>query len=391
MTVAATLVALWHPARLPLLPVILQAKHPTMAKAPRKTSATDLKKTLAKIDQQILDLLSKRVDACQKMVQADPGKTIEQQLSSEETELQKLLSSNKTTLKNDSVSPVLQEVLSLCRGASRRLRVAYLGPQYSYSHQAAVEKFGSNADYSPVATIAAVFEEIQRNQADFGLVPVENSNDGRVTDTLEMFAKLPTKICGEVKLHIHHQLLAKCNRESIKEVFSKPQALSQCRNWLAKHLPAARPIEMASTAAAAQLAAQKEGAAAIASRAAGMNYNLETIASNIEDNPNNITRFAVISHDMGPKTGNDKTALLFQTEHKPGALADAMNIFKKNRLNLTWIESFPVANSPEEYLFFVEMEGHCSELKIRRAVSALEKKSLRLEILGSYQKTEPVN
>ncbi|WP_233207367.1 MULTISPECIES: prephenate dehydratase [Pirellulaceae] len=369
----------------------LEAPTYSMAKTPRKTSTTDLKKTVAKIDSQILDLLAKRVTACQKIVQNAPSLTIEQQLSSEETELSKWLAANKSALANESLAPVMQEVLSLCRSASRRLRVAYLGPQYSYSHQAAVEKFGANADYSPVATIAAVFEEIQRNQADFGLVPVENSNDGRVTDTLEMFAKLPTKICGEVKLHIHHQLLAKCPREEIREVFSKPQALSQCRNWLAKHLPAARPIEMTSTAAAAQLASQKEGAAAVASRAAGLNYNLDTIASNIEDNPNNITRFAVISHGTAPKTGNDKTALLFQTEHKPGALADAMNIFKKNRLNLTWIESFPVANSPEEYLFFVEMEGHSSELKIRRAIASLEKKALRLEILGSYQKTDPVN
>ncbi|PQO42209.1 prephenate dehydratase [Blastopirellula marina] len=362
-----------------------------MAKKPRKPSATDLKKSLKKIDGEILALLAKRVEACQKLRENETGTTIEKQLSADESDLKAWLATNKSSLKDELIKPVMLEVLSLCRTGSRKVRVAYLGPQYSYSHQAAVEKFGSNADYSPVATIAAVFEEIQRNQANFGLVPVENSNDGRVTDTLEMFAKLPTQICGEVKLHIHHQLLAKCPREEIREVFSKPQALSQCRNWLARHLPAARPIEMTSTAAAAQLAAQQKGAAAIASRAAGLNYQLDTIASNIEDNPNNITRFAVISHQSAPKTGNDKTALLFQTEHKPGALADAMNIFKRNRLNLTWIESFPVVNSPEEYLFFVEMEGHSSELKIRRAISSLEKKALRLEVLGSYQKTEPVN
>ena len=362
-----------------------------MAKKPRKRSATDLKRSLKKIDGEILSLLAKRVEACQHLRENDADTTIEKQLSADESELKSWLATNKSPITDELLKPVMLEVLSLCRTGSRKIRVAYLGPQYSYSHQAAVEKFGSNADYSPVATIAAVFEEIQRNQANFGLVPVENSNDGRVTDTLEMFAKLPTQICGEVKLHIHHQLLAKCPREEIREVFSKPQALSQCRNWLARHLPAARPIEMTSTAAAAQLAAQKEGAAAIASRAAGLNYQLDTIASNIEDNPNNITRFAVISHQSAPKTGNDKTALLFQTEHKPGALADAMNIFKRNRLNLTWIESFPVANSPEEYLFFVEMEGHSSELKIRRAISSLEKKALRLEVLGSYQKTEPVN
>lgn len=370
---------------------ILSQKPLSMAKKTRQPSATDLKKSLKKIDGEILALLAKRVDACQKLREHETNSTIEKQLSADESELKAWLASNKSSLKEELIKPVMLEVLSLCRTGSRKVRVAYLGPQYSYSHQAAVEKFGSNADYSPVATIAAVFEEIQRNQADFGLVPVENSNDGRVTDTLEMFAKHPTQICGEVKLHIHHQLLAKCPREGIREVFSKPQALSQCRNWLARHLPAARPIEMTSTAAAAQLAAQKEGAAAIASRAAGLNYQLDTIASNIEDNPNNITRFAVISHQSAPKTGNDKTALLFQTEHKPGALADAMNIFKRNRLNLTWIESFPVANSPEEYLFFVEMEGHSSEIKIRRAISSLEKKSLRLEVLGSYQRTEPVN
>lgn len=362
-----------------------------MAKTPAKSTANDLKKTLKQIDSQILELLAKRAESCLELQTLDKNRSIEKQLNQEANQLQEILDRNKTKLDRAMVAPVFQEIISLCRGATRRVRVAYLGPQYSYSHQAAVEKFGANADYSPVATIAAVFEEIQRNQADFGLVPVENSSDGRVTDTLDMFARLPTQICGEVRLHIHHQLLAKCPREEIREVFSKPQALSQCRNWLAKHLPAARPIEMTSTAAAAQLAAQKEGAAAIASRAAGINYNLDTIASNIEDNPNNITRFAVISHQMAPKTGNDKTALLFQTEHKPGALADAMNIFKRNRLNLTWIESFPVVNAPEQYLFFVEMEGHCSEMKIRRAIESLQKKTLRLEILGSYQKTEPVN
>ena len=362
-----------------------------MAKSSSKTSANDLKSAIQKIDHQILDLLARRIAACQKTRDAAQDRTIVQQLSEEETELRTLLGRNKSKAPSPAVAPVFQEIQSLCRNTARRLRVAYLGPQYSYSHQAAVEKFGANVDYSPVATIAAVFEEIQRNQADFGLVPVENSNDGRVTDTLEMFAKLPVKICGEVRLYIHHQLLAKCPREEIREVFSKPQALSQCRNWLAKHLPAARPIEMTSTAAAAQLAAQKEGAAAIASRAAGLNYGLDTIATDIEDNPHNITRFAVISHEIGPRTGHDKTALLFQTEHKPGALADAMNIFKRNKLNLTWIESFPVAAAPQEYLFFVEMEGHCSELKIRRAIASLEKKTLRLEILGSYQKTDPVN
>jgi len=363
-----------------------------MAKTRKKQpSPTDLKRLVKKIDLQILDLLKDRVQACKDLREKTSETTLVERLSAEESELKELLDRNKSGLANNFVAPVLKEIQSTSRSLSRPFRVAYLGPKYSYSHQAAMEKFGTNVDYSPVGTIAAVFEEIQRNQADFGLVPVENSSDGRVTDTLEMFAKHPTKICGEVRLHVHHQLLAKCPREDILEVFSKPQALSQCRNWLAKHLPAARLIEMTSTAAAAQLAAQKEGSAAIASKAAGNHYQLDSIAGNIEDNPDNITRFAVISHEIGPKTGNDKTAIFFQTEHRPGALADAMNVFKRNRLNLTWIESFPIADSPEEYLFFVEMEGHCSELKIRKAIESLQKKSIRLEILGAYQKTDPVD
>ena len=176
----------------------------------------------------------------------------------------------------------------------------------------------------------------------------------------------------------------------MREVYSKPQALSQCRNWLAKHLPAARTIEVTSTSTAAQLAGEKPGAAAIASLQAGIHYGLEVLAEDIEDNPTNTTRFAVIGDHVPPRTGNDRTAMLFQVEHRPGALADAMMIFKRNKLNLTWIESFPIPGSNRGYLFFVEMEGHETDAQLRRAVATLKKKALRLEILGSFPATTPV-
>lgn len=354
-------------------------------------TATELRKRIAKFDQDMLAALSERAATAKELAAVVGAAELSQVLNDEEALIKRIVGKNKGPLADAAVRAVFREVVSGCRALQRQPRVAFLGPEYSYSHQAVVERFGSTVDYAPVATIAAVFEEVNRGHATYGLVPVENSNDGRVVDTLEMFARMPTRICGEVRLHIHHQLLAKCPRDQITEVYSKPQAISQCRNWLAKHLPAAKTIEMTSTTAAAQLASQKEGAAAIASKAAGINYGLDAVVANIEDNPRNITRFAVISREIGPRTGNDKTSLLFQLEHQPGALADAMGIFKRNRLNLTWIESFPVAGADSEYLFFVEMEGHAKDLKVRKAITALEKKAMRLEVLGSCQKTEPID
>ena len=279
------------------------------------------------------------------------------------------------------VRAIFREIQSGCRARVRQPRIAFLGPLYSYSHLAAIHRFGRSVQLVPVGTIAAVFEEVHQGHADFGLVPVENSTDGRIADTLAMFTRLPVRICGQVEMFIHHSLLAKCSRAEVKEVYSRPQAISQCRNWLAKHLPAARTIEVTSTSTAAQLAAEKPGAAAIASPQAGVEYGLGVLAENIEDNPENTTRFAVIGGQVAARTDNDRTAMLFQVAHRPGALAEAMNIFKRNKLNLTWIESFPIPGSARRYyLFFVELEGHDRDPRLRRAVAALKRKSLRLGI-----------
>ncbi len=288
-----------------------------------------------------------------------------------------------------SLRAVFRELLSGARSLVKQLRVAYLGPTYSYSHLAAIERFGSSAELVPVATIAAVFEELNRRHVDFGIVPIENSTDGRVVDTLGMFTRLPVRICGEVQLRIHHFLLGRGARSEIHEVYSKPQALSQCREWLSKHLPTARLVEMTSTAAAAQLAAEKPGAAAIASLQAAVNYELNVLAEKIEDNPNNVTRFAVIGDQDVPRTGRDKTAVMLELAHTPGSLADATAVFKRHRINLTWIESFPMPNTEQEYLFFVEMEGHPEEARIKRALASLARKTARLVVLGSYCQNPP--
>ena len=304
-------------------------------------------------------------------------------LGQEEEALSRLASLNRGPLSGRCVRAVFRELVSGCRSLLRDLRIAFLGPEYSYSHLAAIHRFGQSVQFAPVDSIAAVFEEVNRGHCDFGIVPIENSTDGRIADTLDMFTRLPVRICGEVELQIHHALLGMCLRSDVREVYSKPQALSQCRNWLAKHLPAARTIEVTSTSTAAQLASEKPGAAAIASLQAGVHYGLDALAERIEDNPTNTTRFTVIGEQSAERTGNDRTAMMFQVEHQPGALADALGIFKRNRLNLTWIESFPIPGSERAYLFFVEMEGHETDARVQRVTAALEKKTLRLEILGS--------
>ena len=344
---------------------------------------------LAEIDRQIAALIQRRAE----LVKSGGcgGPMAECASGPDNSPLAGIIDESAGPFPKPCMQAVFRELLSGCRALLHPLRIACLGPIYSYSHLAALHRFGQAVEFVPVGTIAAVFEEVNQRHADFGLVPVENSTDGRIADTLEMFTRLPVRICGQVEMHIHHTLLAKCPRAEVREVYSKPQAISQCRNWLAKHLPSARTVEVTSTATAAQLAGEKPGAAAIASRQAGVEYGLDVLAENIEDNPNNLTRFVVIGGQVPERTGNDRTAMLFQMEHRSGSLADALIVFKRNKLNLTWIESFPLPGSGRTYLFFVELEGHPSERRVQSALAALGRKALRLEVLGAFPVTEAVD
>jgi chorismate mutase / prephenate dehydratase len=357
------------------------------------SNAAHLQAQLERFDLELVQLLNQRAEVSQDLLRGaqheevapppDPGFW--------EASLQRVVASNRGPLDDEAVRAIFRELLSGIGRLRCQVRVCYLGPELSYSHLAAVERFGTSAELVPVVTISSVFDALNRGQADYGLVPLENSTDGRVADTMDMFARMPVHICGEVQLRIHHQLLGKCRRLDVREVCSKPQALSQCRTWLARHLPEARTVEVASTAAAACLAAEKPGVAAIASRQAGTHYGLDLIAENIEDNRHNVTRFAVIGDHLPQRTGDDKTSLMFELPHRPGALADAMSIFKRNRLNLTWIESFPMPEAPNEYLFFVEFQGHPDELRAKRALSALKKKTVRVAVLGTYPAARPMH
>ncbi len=345
---------------------------------------------LQQLDEQLLAMLNKRASV---YLQKMKGVTSPSKIVFSDQDQQQVFGMidrlNQGPLTSAELRTIFRPLLSAGRQRVRNIRVAYLGPAFSFTHQAAIIRFGEMADLVPVSTIAAVFEEVNRGHVDFGLVPIENSTDGRIVDTLDMFTRLPIRICGEVQVHVHHNLLARCDRSEITEIYSKPQALSQCRDWLAKNMPQARLIEVTSTSTAAQLARDKPRAAAVASHQAAIQYDVQIVAECIEDNRNNITRFAVIGDSVAEPTGSDRTAVLLQIPHKPGSLSDALEAFRRNKINLTWIESFPLRQPEIGYLFFLDFEGHVTDTRIKRTLKDLEALPPdRLEVLGSYPRSE---
>ena len=369
------------------------AKKKTTRKTARgKKPATvgRLRQQIDRLDRQLLELANERAELARQMgeVKREEGAPIVD-WQREDQVLSRIVDRSKGPLSERAVAGIFRELVSGSRALQTTLRVAFLGPLYTYSHQAAMTRFGQDVDFIPVASIGAVFEEVRGGQSDFGLVPIENSTDGRIADTLDNFARNPVEICGEVQLRIHHTLLATCKRAEVTVVYSRPQALSQCRNWIGKHLPSARISEVTSTSRAAELAREEKGAAAVAGAAAAAHYGLDVLARNIEDNPSNVTRFSVIGSQCVDRTGDDKTTLMFELAHRAGVLADAIGVFKRNRVSLTWIESFPMTGREGGYLFFVELEGHRNDTRVRRALASLGKKVLRLEVLGSYARMTP--
>ncbi len=370
---------------------------PTVSSASSAKSASAAKAAIAaseaelhRLDQEILKLINKRATATAKLIEASPDRRAGLYNPRKDDDLYTAIeAANPGPLPGRAVRGVFRQIISAVRNQVRVQRVAYLGPSFSFTHMASIERFGELADLIPVNTIAAVFEEVNRGHADFGVVPIENSTDGRIIDTLDMFTRLPLRICGEIQLAIHHNLLGKCPRGEITEIYSKPQALSQCRDWLSRNMPQARLIDVTSTSTAAQLARDKPGVGAIASKQAAGEYGLNVLAESIEDNKDNITRFAVIGDKPVGPTGQDRTSVLVQIPHKPGALSDTLMIFKQLKINLTWIESFPLRGPETGYVFFMDLEGHMKDAKVKKALDEMAQSAVRIEVLGSYARSEP--
>jgi len=296
----------------------------------------------------------------------------------------KIAEANKGPLPDRCLTAIWRELMSGSFVLEKPLRIGYLGPGGSFSHTAAMLKFGQSVEYEPLADIRSIFDEVSKGHCDLGLAPVENTMGGGVIETLDALIDSDVKVCAEVLMAIHHNLLGNCTLDEIEKIYSKPEVFAQCRNWLSATFEDAQTIPVASTAKAAQMAATEPKAAAIGSRVAAELYGLKVICENIEDNANNVTRFLVISKEDAKPTGEDKTAILFSTAHKAGALADVLDVFKRYDINLTNIESRPSRKRQWEYYFFVDFLGHRTESHVREGLKEARKHCLQLSILGSF-------
>ncbi|MHC4487930.1 MAG: prephenate dehydratase [Planctomycetota bacterium] len=275
---------------------------------------------------------------------------------------------NKGPLPDRCLVSIWRELMSGSFVLERPLRIGYLGPGGSFSHTAAMLKFGQSVEYEPLADITSIFDEVSKGHCDLGLAPVENTAGGGVIETLDALIDSNVRICAEVLMAIHHNLLGNCSLEEVEKIYSKPEVFAQCRNWLSATFKEAQTVAVASTAKAAQTAADEPRAAAIGSKVAAELYGLRIVCESIEDIANNVTRFLVISREDAKPTGEDKTAILFSTAHKAGALADVLDVFKQYDINLTNIESRPSRKRQWEYYFFMDFLGHRTEDRIQEGL-----------------------
>ncbi len=345
-----------------------------------------LRKKIDLIDDEIVRLLTERAEVVTKIAQIkrDAGLPFHNP-DRERAILERVTASCKGMFPKDALKVIFREIISASLSLEEPLKVAYLGPEGTFTHLAAIRHFGSSANYIPVERIKAIFEAVEAKRADYGLVPIENSNEGVVSYTLDVFVDCDLKIAAEVLLEVSHNLLSRDGDiKKVKRVFSHPQASAQCREWLERHLPQIPVLDAVSTAKAAEIAAQDEEAAAIASELAARLYDLNFIERRIEDNKNNFTRFLVIARDYPKKTGKDKTSIMFSLKDKPGALFNVLLPFKKANINLSKIESRPSKRRAWEYIFFADMIGHIEDKVLREAIEEVKDNCLYLKHLGSY-------
>jgi chorismate mutase / prephenate dehydratase len=295
---------------------------------------------------------------------------------------------NHGPITDPSLRAIYREVMSGALSLEKTLTIAYLGPEATFTHQAAIQRFGASLTYSSQKTIADVFTEVSKQHADYGVVPVENSTEGVVTHTLDMFVDSDLQIVAQIVLPIRHCLLSQGKRSQIKKLFTHPQSLGQCRQWVQTHLPQAEIIETSSNARSAELASKEKNSAAIAGVLAAEKYNVPILEYDIQDNLTNATRFLVLGRQCSPPTGNDRTSIMFSLADRPGALHKALAPFRRYRLNMTKIESRPSKRKAWEYFFFVDCDGHKEDPKVAKALKMLSEHCSYLKVLGSYLHAE---
>lgn len=298
--------------------------------------------------------------------------------------LDKVCSQNPGPVPDESMRAIYREIMSTSLSLEKTMTIAYLGPEATFTHQAAMKRFGASLKYSAQKTIGDVFNEVSHHRADYGVVPIENSTEGVVTHTLDMFIDSDLKIVAQIVMPIEHCLIGNLKKSEIQVLHTHPQALAQCRGWIMRNLPQAEVVESSSTTRAAQKVAESPNAAAIASALAAETYGLDILESGLQDNPDNVTRFFVLGRKCSPPTENDRTSLMFSLRHEVGALHSALKIFQKYEISLTKIESRPSKRKAWEYIFFVDFAGHFDKAPTSEAIEELEGCCNFLKILGSY-------
>lgn len=354
-------------------------------------SLEDLRKRIDAIDEQLVELINQRaqiVVEVGKLKQADSTPVYVPHR--EKAVLDKIAQLNKGPLPDKTLQAIWRELMSGSFFLERPLRIAYLGPQGSFSHNAAILKFGQSVDYEALADIRSIFEEVSKGHCDFGIVPIENSAGGGVRESLDAFVETDVLICAEVNMAIHHNLMANCPLNEIERIYSQPEIFAQCRNWLAATFKEAKTIPMASSSRAAKLASEEKGSAAIASAIAAEIYGLKILYHDIEDISNNITRFLIISKTDAQPSGDDKTIILFSTAHKTGALVDVLNVFREYDINMTNIGSRPNKKREWEYFFFVDFLGHKTDAHVMKALNKAKEHCLQLSVLGSFPRSQTI-
>ena len=351
----------------------------------------ELRQQIDSIDKQIHQLLNQRARCAQGVAE------VKQEFQGEEDAvfyrpereaqvLRRVMERNEGPLPDKEVARLFREIMSVCLALEQPMRVAFLGPEGTFTHQAALKHFGGSAVSAPLTSLDQVFREVEAGAAHYGVVPIENSTEGMATHTLDLFKRFNLQICGELELPIHHQLLAQAGTESsdVKTIYAHQESFAQCSNWLEQHYPQAAKITVNSNAEGARIAAGEQGSAAIAGDIAADLYKLEALARNIEYLPDNTTRFLILGNQDVGVSGNDKTSILLCAHDKPGALYSLLEPFHRHGISLTRIETRPGNGTGWSYMFYIDFEGHAEEPGVQEVLKELEAGSVELKLLGSY-------
>jgi chorismate mutase/prephenate dehydratase len=347
------------------------------------------RKAIDELDRRIVELINQRARHAQEIGRTKAAQSAEAFAPAREQEVfDRLAAANAGPLPDSALRAIYHEIISGCRALERPMTVGYWGPAGSNTHVAALTRFGHGVQLVPLESIAAVFGEVEKKGADYGVVPVENSTEGIVSYTFDRFLDSDLRVCAEIHLPIRHSIVSRAGSlAEVRRLYTMFQATAQCRGWLARHLPQVELVEVSTTARAAQIAAGEPDAAAIANTVAAEQYGLSVLAEGIEDSARNYTRFFVLGPTQPPPTGRDKTSILFSVPHEAGALIRALAAFEKHDLNLTMIQSRPTKRTPWEYVFFVDVVGHVEEpgdSPLRRALEEFRERCLFVRVLGSY-------